>query len=89
MTHLYLIIQGILHTQKFILVRNIAPIGQVSTQYETRSMVSGEKFDSEERWEEYREAIPNFDRTSLRANMLLEHMNTTKDESDYLWYTLR
>ncbi|GMN45552.1 hypothetical protein TIFTF001_014749 [Ficus carica] len=62
---------------------------KVSTQYDTRSMVLGEKFDSEERWEEYREAIPNFDRTSLRANMLLEHMNTTKDESDYLWYTLR
>ncbi|KAF4351411.1 hypothetical protein F8388_001031 [Cannabis sativa] len=34
-------------------------------------------------------AVPNFDTTSLRANMLLEHMNTTKDESDYLWYTFR
>ncbi|KAL2941898.1 Beta-galactosidase 6 [Bienertia sinuspersici] len=32
--------------------------------------------------------IPNFSDTSLKADVLLEHMNVTKDESDYLWYTL-
>ncbi|PON73223.1 Glycoside hydrolase [Parasponia andersonii] len=62
---------------------------KVSAQHDTRSMIPSEKFNSEGRWEEYKEAVPNFDNTSLRANLLLEHMNTTKDVSDYLWYTVR
>ncbi|KAM3305790.1 hypothetical protein P3S67_012658 [Capsicum chacoense] len=45
------------------------------------------KFDSAEKWEQFEEVIPQFDDTSLRSDILLEHMNTTKDVSDYLWYT--
>ncbi|KMT13987.1 hypothetical protein BVRB_4g078180 [Beta vulgaris subsp. vulgaris] len=41
------------------------------------------------RWEVFNELIPNFSDTSLKADALLEHMNVTKDESDYLWYSLR
>ncbi|KAL3572810.1 hypothetical protein D5086_026714 [Populus alba] len=62
---------------------------QVSTQYGTRVATRRHKFDSIEQWKEYKEYIPSFDESSLRANMLLEHMNTTKDSSDYLWYTFR
>ncbi|GFY85422.1 glycosyl hydrolase family 35 protein [Actinidia rufa] len=62
---------------------------EVSTQYNTRSTVPVIKLGSAERWEEFKEVVPNFDETSLRANTLLEQMNTTKDASDYLWYTLR
>ncbi|KAL9396114.1 hypothetical protein Peur_010367 [Populus x canadensis] len=62
---------------------------QVSTQYGTRLATRRHKFDSIEQWKEYKEYIPSFDKSSLRANMLLEHMNTTKDSSDYLWYTFR
>ncbi|KAL5779420.1 hypothetical protein ACOSQ2_010157 [Xanthoceras sorbifolium] len=62
---------------------------KVSTQYNTRTMTLSQNFDSVERWEEYREVIPNFDKTSLKAEVLLEHWNTTKDETDYLWYTFR
>ncbi|XP_057490523.1 beta-galactosidase 16 isoform X1 [Actinidia eriantha] len=62
---------------------------KVSTQYNTRSTVPVINFGSAERWEEFKEVVPNFDETSLRANTLLEQMNTTKDASDYLWYTLR
>ncbi|KAI9200100.1 hypothetical protein LWI28_002739 [Acer negundo] len=62
---------------------------KVSTQYNTRTMTVGQSFDSVERWEEYREAIPEFGKTSLTAETLLEHWNTTKDETDYLWYTFR
>ncbi|PHU19741.1 Beta-galactosidase 16 [Capsicum chinense] len=40
-----------------------------------------------EKWEQFEEVIPQFDDTSLRSDILLEHMNTTKDVSDYLWYT--
>ena len=63
--------------------------GQVSTQYGTRLATRRQKFDSIEQWKEYKEYIPSFDKSSFRANMLLEHMNTTKDSSDYLWYTFR
>ncbi|CAK7346942.1 unnamed protein product [Dovyalis caffra] len=62
---------------------------QVSTQYGTRLAKTRQNFDSIEQWKEYKEDIPSFDKTSLRANMLLEQMNTTKDSSDYLWYTFR
>ncbi|KAK7839056.1 beta-galactosidase 6 [Quercus suber] len=40
-------------------------------------------------WEEWRDVIVNFEDASLKSNELLEHTNTTKDKSDYLWYTLR
>ena len=58
-------------------------------QYNTRSMKIVQRFDSSEEWQEFREFIPSFDDTGLRTNELLEHTNTTKDSSDYLWYTLR
>ncbi|XP_059453357.1 beta-galactosidase 16-like [Corylus avellana] len=61
--------------------------GKVSTQCGTRSIKLDQKFDLPNIWEEYKEAIPNFNETSLRANVLLEQMNTTKDTTDYLWYT--
>lgn len=46
-------------------------------------------FNSAERWKVYKEAIPNFDDTSLRANRLLDQISTAKDTSDYMWYTFR
>ena len=46
-------------------------------------------FSSATKWEAFNDQIPNFADTSLKANALLEHMNVTKDASDYLWYTLR
>ncbi|KAK8973773.1 hypothetical protein V6N11_064509 [Hibiscus sabdariffa] len=63
--------------------------GKVSTQYNTRAAETWQKLDSIEKWEEHKETIPTFEDNSLRANMLLEHMNTTKDNSDYLWYCSR
>ncbi|KAH9691284.1 Beta-galactosidase 16 [Citrus sinensis] len=64
-------------------------ISTVSTQYNKRSKTSNLKFDSDEKWEEYREAIPNFDNTLLRAEGLLDQISAAKDASDYLWYTFR
>ena len=46
-------------------------------------------FDSVSSWEEFKDVIVNFEDASLKSNELLEHTNTTKDKSDYLWYTLR
>ncbi|KAJ0026152.1 hypothetical protein Pint_08134 [Pistacia integerrima] len=62
---------------------------KVSTQYGTRSMEPSQKLYSIEKWEEYKEVIPTYDETSFRATILLEHMNATKDVSDYLWYNFR
>ncbi|CAI9282130.1 unnamed protein product [Lactuca saligna] len=63
--------------------------GMVNTQVSTRAMQPIIRFTSAEQWEEFTEVIPEFDQTSLRFNGLMEQMNTTKDSSDYLWYTLR
>ncbi|CAN4121085.1 unnamed protein product [Withania somnifera] len=60
---------------------------KVSTQFNTRTAIPASKLDSAEKWEQFVEVIPQFDATSLRSDILLEHMNTTKDVSDYLWYT--
>ncbi|KAH9757094.1 Beta-galactosidase 16 [Citrus sinensis] len=62
---------------------------RVSTQYNKRSKTSNLKFDSDEKWEEYREAILNFDNTLLRAEGLLDQISAAKDASDYFWYTFR
>ncbi|OIT27278.1 PREDICTED: beta-galactosidase 16-like [Nicotiana attenuata] len=60
---------------------------KVSTQFNTRTAIPAVKFDSAEKWEQFQEVIPQLDATSMRSDILLEHMNTTKDVSDYLWYT--
>lgn len=46
-------------------------------------------FNVPDKWEVFRETIPAFSGTSLKANALLEHTNLTKDKTDYLWYTSR
>lgn len=61
---------------------------KVSTQSRSRSIQPIIKFDSIDRWVEFSEVIPSYDETSVRSDTLLEHMNTTKDKSDYLWYTI-
>lgn len=62
---------------------------KVSSQYSTRTMEPAVKLDSPEMWQEFDEVIPSLNDTSLRSDSLLEQMNTTKDVSDYLWYTAR
>ncbi|KAK3012430.1 hypothetical protein RJ639_008332 [Escallonia herrerae] len=62
---------------------------KVSTQTNTRSTLPSVMFNSTEMWEVFEEVVPNFDDTSLRSNTLLEQMNTTKDTTDYLWYSFR
>ncbi|KDP31634.1 hypothetical protein JCGZ_14859 [Jatropha curcas] len=61
----------------------------VNSQYGTRSMVRSKLLDGGETWEEFHEPIPKFDDTSIKSETILEQMSTTKDASDYLWYTFR
>ncbi|XP_057795715.1 beta-galactosidase 16 [Salvia miltiorrhiza] len=60
---------------------------KVSTEYNTRTREAAVKLNSPLIWQELDEVIAVYDDTSLRSNILLEQMNTTKDTSDYLWYT--
>lgn len=62
---------------------------QVNTQFNTRSIVPSLKFDSADKWKVFQEVVPQYDETTLRSKKLLEQTNTTKDSSDYLWYTFR
>ncbi|KAH9623669.1 hypothetical protein KSS87_000245 [Heliosperma pusillum] len=62
---------------------------KVTTQSGTRTSKSNIALSSPETWEIYNEMSPNFLDTSFEADALLEHMNATKDKSDYLWYTVR
>ncbi|CAN1176099.1 Beta-galactosidase 16 [Linum perenne] len=62
---------------------------KLTTQRNTRSMILRQKLSSAEKWQEYKETIPDFDSTAIRANKLLDQLSTTKDTSDYLWYTFR
>ncbi|XP_058188139.1 beta-galactosidase 6-like isoform X2 [Rhododendron vialii] len=61
----------------------------VETGYNERRTTFGHMFDSVDGWQEFKDVIPNFSDTSIKSNSLLEHMNMTKAESDYLWYTSR
>ncbi|KAK6923723.1 Beta-galactosidase, beta-sandwich domain, partial [Dillenia turbinata] len=60
---------------------------KVTAKYNKRISRSSQELGAAQDWEEFKDVIPNFNDTSLLANMLLEHMNTTKDQSDHLWYT--
>ncbi|GMI86698.1 MUCILAGE-MODIFIED 2, beta-galactosidase 6 [Hibiscus trionum] len=60
---------------------------KVSTMTNKRVTTVDKVFDAVDSWKEFKEDIPSFLDTSLQSNSLLEQMNTTKDVSDYLWYT--
>ncbi|KAK4352651.1 hypothetical protein RND71_028169 [Anisodus tanguticus] len=71
----------------FPTMQSLGPLQEVSTQFNTRTFRPVVKFDSAEKWEQLQEGIPRFDATTVRSETLLEQTNTTKDTSDYLWYT--
>ncbi|CAA0827926.1 Beta-galactosidase 16 [Striga hermonthica] len=66
-------------------VFNTAKVSARNNNTRTRQPVV--KLDSPQKWEEYDEVIPVFDDTSRKSHLLLEQMKTTKDTTDYLWYT--
>ncbi|KAJ0041462.1 hypothetical protein Pint_27447 [Pistacia integerrima] len=60
---------------------------KVNTEYNERTTTRSQTFDDVNRWEEFKDSTPNFLDAPLKSDTLLEHMNTTKDKSDYLWCT--
>ncbi|GAB2240461.1 hypothetical protein Droror1_Dr00020979 [Drosera rotundifolia] len=61
---------------------------QVSTQQSTRSMTTAIQFNTNQQWGQFREPVRSYNETSVRTNNLLDQIGTSKDASDYLWYTL-
>ncbi|XP_050233727.1 beta-galactosidase 6-like [Mercurialis annua] len=53
-----------------------------------RIITSNQKLNAADKWQKYEDVIPKYEDTKIKSSHLLEHMNTTKDTSDYLWYTL-
>ncbi|KAF3953143.1 hypothetical protein CMV_021383 [Castanea mollissima] len=60
----------------------------VNIKFNNRITTPVQTFDSANYWKEFNDVIVNFRDTSLKSNGLLEQTSTTKDKSDYLWYTL-
>ncbi|XP_073315759.1 beta-galactosidase 16-like [Primulina huaijiensis] len=60
---------------------------KVSTKPSTRLTQLSVKLDSAGQWQESKEVIPVHDGIKILSNTLLEQMETTRDASDYLWYT--
>lgn len=40
-------------------------------------------------WTSFKEPVGQWDGLNFSADGILEHLNVTKDTSDYLWYILR
>ncbi|KAL9233365.1 hypothetical protein vseg_008379 [Gypsophila vaccaria] len=62
---------------------------KITTECSTRTAIPNIELSSAEKWGTYHDILPTFSNTSFEADALLEHMNVTKDKSDYLWYTVR
>ncbi|XP_038720469.1 beta-galactosidase 6 isoform X2 [Tripterygium wilfordii] len=60
---------------------------KVNTEKSIRTTMSSQMSDSADIWKEFKDDVTNYLDTSIKSNTLLEHMNTTKDKSDYLWYS--
>ncbi|KAK8647057.1 hypothetical protein V6N13_120815 [Hibiscus sabdariffa] len=66
---------------------SLGPKQMINVKSNIRSIRTSKKFNELGTWKEFRDIIPRYAETSTRSKTLLEHMNTTKDKSDYLWYT--
>lgn len=53
------------------------------------SVKSSDKGFKELKWEVFVEKAGVWDEPDLIKNGLVDHINTTKDTTDYLWYTTR
>ncbi|WVZ21205.1 hypothetical protein V8G54_008527 [Vigna mungo] len=61
----------------------------VNTTSNKRIISPKQNFSSVDVWKQFQDVIPSFENISLKSNSFLEQMNTTKDETDYLWYIHR
>lgn len=62
---------------------------QVTAQNGTRSAKIVDHLKNAERWKVFSEEIASIRNAEFTTNQLLEQMSTTKDATDYLWYSVR
>ncbi|KAG1328083.1 Beta-galactosidase 7 [Cocos nucifera] len=60
---------------------------KVGAQYGNRSARAVQSFNNAKKWRAFTDGVPNVHNASFTEIELLEQMSTTKDVTDYLWYT--
>ncbi|XP_057859557.2 beta-galactosidase [Cryptomeria japonica] len=66
------------------LMKSITPYKKMSPS----KILQNENVDGFEKWQIFEEHIGVLQENSFKASGLLEHISTTKDMTDYLWYTI-
>jgi len=60
---------------------------QINAQHGLRTAQVVQSINHVDRWKCFKEPIPTVpSKMSHVGNQLYEHLSTTKDETDYLWY---
>jgi hypothetical protein len=60
---------------------------QVNAQHGTRTTEEVQSFNDINTWKAFKESIPqDVTKAMYTGNQLFEHLTTTTDETDYLWY---
>lgn len=62
---------------------------QVVAQQSLRNYLKSRVVDENIGWKMYQESIPTLQNAPVNSGRPLELMSTTKDSTDYLWYTTR
>ncbi|TVU19482.1 hypothetical protein EJB05_35633 [Eragrostis curvula] len=62
---------------------------KVNAQHGSRTVQEVQSFNDVNTWKAFKEPIPqDISKAMYTGNQLFEHLSTTKDETDYLWYTV-
>jgi hypothetical protein len=63
---------------------------QINAQHGLRTAQIVQTLNDVDNWKTFKEPIPQeISNTTHIGNRFLEHLSTTKDETDYLWYLSR
>lgn len=62
-------------------------VSQVTAQHGSRTAEEVQSFSGINTWMAFKEPIPqDVSKAAYSGNRLFEHLSTTKDDTDYLWY---
>lgn len=62
---------------------------RVNAQHNARTYHASVESNKDMAWQMWQETLPKFDDAPIKAPRPQEQYKTTKDTSDYLWYTTR
>ncbi|XP_031475642.2 beta-galactosidase 11-like [Nymphaea colorata] len=60
---------------------------KVNAQHNSRIYKVSVKASKNKQWEMFQEDIPEIEEVSITSTTFLEHLNMTKDTTDYMWHT--